>query len=115
MRTASEKTLALLAEGSEAGGGQRNTKSSVPELMAANDGRTAAAALTSQFQTRLVHHDGSSWRAAAVLPNATAANAVSAAAQQQQLSLLKLEQKLKEGSDTMDVLNRELLVARWRR
>ena len=117
MRAASEKTYAILAEGS-AGGTRQDT---VPELSvsdkiapstsaataAATAAAAAAAAARLQLRPPRLIYDNSV-HSAAVISNASAASV--AQQQLQQLSLLKLEHKLKEGSDTIEILNRELQV-----
>jgi hypothetical protein len=55
---------------------------------------------------RLIYDN--SVHSAAVISNASAASV--AQQQLQQLSLLKLEHKLKEGSDTIEILNRDVQV-----
>jgi hypothetical protein len=120
MRTASEKTLALLAEGSDAGIVQRNVKALGSESSTGDNGRAdiaaaaaaaaAAASVASQLHPRPQRHDADAVQTTAAIANASAAVAASAHQQNQQVSLLKLEHKLKEGADVMDVLNRELQV-----
>ncbi len=116
MRAASEKTYAVLAEGSEGGAKRQEVVPELPMnsdkslfLSAASEAAAAAsAAAAARLQPRLRLNYDHAAHSAAIMSNASAATV--AQQQLQQLSLLKLEHKLKEGSDTMEMLNRELQV-----
>jgi hypothetical protein len=113
MRAASEKTYAILAEGPADATRQQPvaelpmSDKIAPSSAAATAAAAAAAAARLQLRPARLIYDNSVHSAAAI-SNVSAA----AAAQQhlQQLSLLKLEHKLKEGSDTIEILNRDLQV-----
>jgi hypothetical protein len=114
MRAASEKTYAILAEGPADATRQQPVaelpmSDKIAPSSAAATAAAAAAAAAARLQlrpARLIYDN--SVHSAAAISNVSAA----AAAQQhlQQLSLLKLEHKLKEGSDTIEILNRDLQV-----
>ncbi len=116
MRAASEKTYAILAEGpadatrqqpvAELPMSDKTAPSSAAATAAAVAAAAAASARLQLRPSRLICDN--SVHSAAAISNVSAA----AAAQQhlQQLSLLKLEHKLKEGSDTIEILNRDLQV-----